>query len=321
MCSPETNNGEFLTHLPFSRTLKQIGETGFVRTVSMLIAVALKGVSTRLRYLPKSAIVEVNNCPMLLYPRKGAIHFELFVFKKREPICTDYLQKSGILKKCEVALDIGANIGYYALLESQLVGTQGKVYAVEPVKENLELLKKNVQLNKAENIHSYHLALGETNATAKIYVSTSVNLCSMNKDTVGGKLVGEEIVPVQTVDSFLIDKEPPKLIRMDVEGYEYEIFRGMSQTLKKDVRILIELHPRVLAGKLEDLLQILEQNNFKARFVVVESKVQPHKIMTALLKKGGDRTPIVYRDISVLQLKDVIAEYPELSPNVVFEKI
>jgi FkbM family methyltransferase len=214
------------TPLPFSRTLSKREKRGFAQTVSLLIAVSLKGFSTRLRYVPKSTVVEVNNSQMILYPRNGAIHFDLFLYKKREPICTEYLLHSGILKKGDVALDIGANIGYYALTESRLVGEQGKVYAVEPVQENYDLLRKNVTLNCLENIGSFRFAFGGSAKRAKIYVSESVNLCALDKDSVGGVIVGEEDVQVETVDTFLEDKGQPQLIRMDVEGYEYEIFKG-----------------------------------------------------------------------------------------------
>jgi FkbM family methyltransferase len=202
--------------VPFRRTLSQAGEQGFVKTFSVLIAVMLTGLSKHLRYVPEAAIVEINKSKMLLYPRKGAIHFELFTHRKREPICTQYLPSSGILKKGDVALDAGANIGYYALVESQLVGNHGKVYAVEPVLENFDLLKTNVKLNRLGNIGSFRYAFGEEVTKSKIYVSACVNLCAMNKDSVGGKIVGEEEVSVETVDHFLIDKESPKLIRMDV---------------------------------------------------------------------------------------------------------
>ncbi|MCW4019539.1 MAG: FkbM family methyltransferase [Candidatus Bathyarchaeota archaeon] len=262
----------------------------------------------------------MNNSKMILYPKKGAIHFDLFLYKKREPICTEYLLNSGILKEGDVALDIGANIGYYALTESRIVGEKGKVYAVEPVQENFDLLKKNVTLNSLKNVGSFRFAFGGSTKRGKIYVSESVNLCAMDKDSVGGVIVGEEDVQVETVDSFLKDKQYPQLIRMDVEGYEYEIFKGMPKTLKGDVRILIELHPRILREKLDALFQILEQNNFRVRFAVFENKVRYNWALMSLMRKGGEKMPLTYENISLQQLRKLMDENIELDPNVIFEK-
>ncbi|MCW4009343.1 MAG: FkbM family methyltransferase [Candidatus Bathyarchaeota archaeon] len=305
---------------PFHRTLSQASKLGFVKTVSVLIAVLLNGFIGRLRYFPKTAIVEVNKSKMLVYPRKGAIHSDLYIYRKREPICTDYLLRSGILKKGDVALDIGANIGYYVLVESQLVGKQGKVYAVEPVHENFNLLKTNIKLNQLDNVCSYRFAFGENVKQSKIYVSTSVNLCAVNKEYVGGEIVGEEDVPMQTVDNFVKDKKPPRLLRMDVEGYEYEIFKGMPNTLKKNIAILVELHPQILGQKLGDLLQILDENDFWVRFVVFEGKGTENTVLKNLMKKGGDRTPIIALNMSIRELKELIEANADLNPNVIFEK-
>ena len=85
--------------------------------------------------MPKNgAIVEVNNSKMLVYPKKGAIHRELFLHRKREVMCTDHLIGGGVLKEGDVVLDIGANIGYYVLIESQLVGAKEKSMQSNPSK-------------------------------------------------------------------------------------------------------------------------------------------------------------------------------------------
>ncbi len=55
----------------------------------------------------------------------------------------------------------------------------------------------------------------------------------MNKDVVKGTIIGEEEVPVETVDTFFKDKESPNFLRMDVEGYEYQILKGMTNILKE----------------------------------------------------------------------------------------
>jgi len=261
-----------------------------------------------LRYLPKKgAIVEVNKSKMLLFPKKGGIDRDLFLHKKREILCTDHLIGDGIVKEGDVILDIGANIGYYVLIESQLVGANGKVYAVEPVRGNVEVLKKNVRLNNLKNVSTFQLAFGECDEESTIYVSNLANLCSMNKNFTGGKIMGTQSISKETVDTFLKNRPQPSLVRMDVEGYEYEIIRGMPQTLRGDLRILVELHPEHLSDKkLNEIFQILRQNNFWVRFAIFESKVNEKKglnwIVNSLLQKGGVILPLpafVVEDVSL----------------------
>jgi predicted methyltransferase len=110
-----------------------------------------------LKRVPEKAIIQVNNEKMLVLPKKGAIHRDLFLYRKREPICTDYLLHSGIINKGDTVLDLGANIGYYVLVEAQLVGKSGKIFAVEPVHSNFTLLNENVKLNNLTNVESYRL--------------------------------------------------------------------------------------------------------------------------------------------------------------------
>ena len=304
--------------------LKKAKEKGFVKATSMLLVKSLRRFLTFLRPLPESSIVKVNGSKMFLLPKKGAIHRDLFLYKKREPVCTNYLMRSGILKAGDVVLDIGANIGYYVLVESQLVGKTGKVYAVEPIQSNFRLLNKNVQLNNLTNTSTFRFEFGDEDKKSEIYVSDKSNLCAVKKEAAGGKVIGTEEVYMETVDSFFKDKPSPNFIRMDVEGFEYEIIKGMPRTLKSDVQILAELHPfrrYIDPEKLNEMFDILEQNNFRVKFVVFEDKVEENKIFRFLLKKAGSKLPIVRSNISIQELRKLIDDYRSLTgPNVVFEK-
>jgi len=310
--------------IPFYRTIKQSKEKGFVSTASMLLVLSLRGIFEHLKYLPENAVTEVNNAKMFLLPRKGGIYLDLFSHKKREPICTNYLMHAGVLKEGDVVLDIGANVGYYVLVEAQLVGKSGKVYAVEPVRSNFELLERNVQLNNFKNVSTFQFAFGEKDSKSEIYVSDKSNLCAIKRNAAGGKIISKEEVHMATVDTFFTDKASPNLIRMDVEGYEYEIIKGMAKTLKGDIKILVELHPlRPYLGpeKIDEIFRVLEQNGFGVRFVVFEDKVVENRIVRFLLKKAGDKLPIVAWNISMQELKKLIDDNPKLpNPNVVFER-
>ena len=310
--------------IPFARTLRQFRQKGFAKTFSMMLVLSLRRINVYVHPLPSASVVEVNKSRMLLHPKNGGIDQDLFLYRKREPICTEYLMRSVVLNEGDVVLDIGANIGYYVLVESRLVGESGRVYAVEPVAQNFDVLLKNVRLNNLKNVSEFRFAFGEEEARSSIYISDKSNLCSMIKDSVGGSVVGEEEVPVTSVDAFFNDRMPPNFIRMDVEGYEYHIFRGMQKILAGDVKILVELHPwppYMAPQKLQELLDILEHNGFRVRFAVFEDKVEENKIIRTLMKKAGNKLPLISLSMSIREFRQWLDENPRLaSPNVIFDK-
>jgi FkbM family methyltransferase len=306
--------------VPFKKTLKNRKIMGTSKAAAIALVVIFNFIHKKLVYLPEKTLIMVNGSKMLVAPRKGGIDFELFIHKKREPLCTDYLQTSGILKPGDTVLDAGANIGYYALLESQIVGPSGQVYAVEPVKETFQNLTNNITLNQRKNIHTSRYAFGDKIELGKIYVSASSNLSCVNKDNVGGNVLGVQDVPFSTVDAFLDGKKFPKLVRMDVEGSEYEIILGMKKTLTNNVRLMIELHPKFLNGKLDALFDILRNYGYFVRFVVFEAKNKQNCVMRALGAKSGENFSLIAHNLSLSQLRKIIAEHPDTGPNAIFEK-
>ena len=165
--------------------------------------------------------------------------------------------------------------------------------------------------------------LARKTAKSEIYVSDKSNLCAMNRNAVGGKIISTQEVCVETVDTFFKDKAPPNLIRMDVEGYEYEIIKGMAKTLKGNIKILVELHPlRPYLGpeKMDEIFEILEQNNFRVRFAVFEDKVVENRIVRFLLKKAGNKLPIVASNISMQELKKLIEDNPGCRAQTLYSK-
>lgn len=71
-------------------------------------------------------------------------------FNKLEPEQTDAMLQE--MREGQVFFDIGANVGYYSILASKIVGKTGTVVACEPVVRNLTYLQRHVELNKADNV-------------------------------------------------------------------------------------------------------------------------------------------------------------------------
>lgn len=311
-------------HPPFYRTIKENKERELNKLAAKLLAIIVRVTIKRLTYRPEVKVTKVNRSKMILYPKTGDINTDLFLYRKREPICTEFLISSGVVKNKDTVLDIGANIGYYALIEAQLVGVGGTVYAVEPVAGNYRVLQRNIQLNRFSNVSTFQLALGDRNEYSEIFVSNKSNLCAMRKEAVGGEVLGVQNIRMVTVDQFLVGKKQPSLVRMDVEGFEYEIIKGMEQTLKGKSSILLELHTQpayLKPEKLDELLQILEKNHYQVKFIVYEHKVRENPITRTLLRHAGDQLPIVGENMSIKQLRKFIPTYSYLTaPNILFEK-
>lgn len=228
---------------------------------------------------------EILGSKMRLDTSKGyycGVQRTLFIFGWYEPQCTKVTMEE--LEKGMTVVDIGANAGYYALLEARIVGDTGKVYAIEPAPGNIEALKKNVSMNSLSNVEIYPLAVGNKNGKGKLHLSISPNLHNMLGviDKSGPRSSYQDVIEVETVtlDEFLEGKNPPDFIRMDVEGFEYFIIEGMQKTLNqnRNIKLYIEMHPSDMkqAGlKIETMLGKLFDAGLKPKYLVKRTEQYP----------------------------------------------
>jgi FkbM family methyltransferase len=241
----------------------------------------------------------VNGYKMNLHLHDKGISKELFTYGKREHLSTDIMLEGKVIKPGDVVLDLGANIGYYALMESMIVGNEGKVYAVEPSPVNYEMLKENIEVNGFTNIEKYNLAMGDHSGKADMYLSKCSNWARLVDKNPNDKIHKVVKVDISTVDEFLKNRVQPSMIRMDVEGYEIKIFRGMKQTLQNEkLSIFIELHPMFMTEEENlEIFNILEENNFEVKFCLLNPSLIRNPITEFAYKhlgESGDYDGIIY---------------------------
>jgi FkbM family methyltransferase len=209
------------------------------------------------------------NINMILIANSVGISQELMYKGSHEPLSTKILREN--LHEDMRIVDIGANLGYYALQEAKAVGPEGLVYAIEPVPHNYFILKHNVALNNLGNIQCFNLAIGDIDGSLELFLGKASNWGSAIKTplTSNRKIT----VPSQRLDTFLKDKGKVDLVRMDVEGYETKIVESMTETLKqKNLMLFMEIHSIFLKREpCKALLQMLESYGFAPFAVVVGS--------------------------------------------------
>lgn len=137
------------------------------------------------------------------------------------------------LKEGENALDIGGNIGLQSIRMSQRVGAKGQVYAFEPLNYLQEKFNKNIALNKASNIKLFPFALADAESEADFTVDrNSWNQGTFSLTNEGAGTETQRVV-IKVADELPEIKalERLHLIKIDVEGFEYHVIRGLEQTI------------------------------------------------------------------------------------------
>jgi methyltransferase, FkbM family len=147
------------------------------------------------------------------------------------------------LREGEVFIDIGANHGYYTLMAAHLVGDVGKVFAFEPNPQVLAQLKKHISLNEVgHRVMINSLALSDTSRNeVEFFVSncatnSGLSSLALTESAINrGELSSHNkiMISTSTFDEWLETEKPVRLdlVKIDVEGAEEKVLRGMSKTL------------------------------------------------------------------------------------------
>jgi FkbM family methyltransferase len=154
-------------------------------------------------------------------------------------------------------VDVGANVGLYTLLTSRLVGEAGRVYAFEPEPTLFASMRDNCVANQAVNVTPVQCALGDSAGHVRFYR----NAFNSGDNRLGGLgWTGEAVeVEVARLDDVLTDRRVD-FIKMDVQGYEFAVFRGMDSILASNPRVEIyfEFWPYGLRAAGSDPDEVLE---------------------------------------------------------------
>lgn len=144
------------------------------------------------------------------------------------------------LREGDLFVDIGANIGAYTILAGSVAGA--RTLACEPLPANYALLQKNIRLNQAQDrVESLNVGVGGTEGTLTFTSSFGPKDHVLTGTKTGAREKTLEL-PVRTLDSIVGDRTPT-MIKIDVEGFETEVFKGGAKVMNNDSlrAIIIEL--------------------------------------------------------------------------------
>lgn len=257
----------------------------------------IKRINTNfLRYVTPNFII-LNGHKMFLDPLDS---LRLSIYGIHE-VNEKIIYKNNI-KKGDIVIDIGANIGYDTLILAELVGKNGKVIAFEPYLNNFKLLQENIKINGYNNVILVNKAVSNKNGKIKLYLDNDKDTGHKiyDNDMFGNKL-NRNFVYVDTIrlDDYLMQNKIYKIdfVKIDVEGAECEVIKGMKRVLssKNSLKMILEFIPSAFINHLEtpiDTLLDLKSKGFKIydipekkHFNRNDTKIENNNDMIELINK------------------------------------
>jgi FkbM family methyltransferase len=171
------------------------------------------------------------------------------------------------LSNCHIVFDVGANVGYYTVQMGRILKDVGHVYAFEPLSYQCSLLEKNIDLNDLDNVTVIKAIVSDSSESRRIYFSGAE---STGTSSLIIKSDQYEDVISTTIDQFCKEKGIGEidLIKIDVEGYELTVLKGMSELLAngKIKMLFLEIENELLteAGtSAEEIVAFLDNYHYQ----------------------------------------------------------
>ncbi len=201
----------------------------------------------------------------------------------------------GLARPGDVAVDVGAMIGYYTMLFANRVGANGRVYAFEPDPANFALLSENVEMNRYEHVVVRQAIVGDHSGRSTLYPAPE----GFKGDARAYATPDRQPTEVDVVALDDVVTEPVDLVKIDVQGYEAFVLDGMRGLIERSPQLtmLMEFCPLLLKEAGSDPAAVL--STLKGHGFVLFEISEEHKRVTsadgdALLARAADASGDLY---------------------------
>lgn len=153
-----------------------------------------------------------------------------------------------LLSTGDIAVDVGANIGYNTLYAARRTGPSGHVYAIEPAQDNLAILYANIFANNLRNVTVFPYAAGSKRERKSFFIRGDVSAVnSLYQENFYHPVTQTVEVLAMPLDDLI--PGTPRLVKIDVEGAELEVLHGMTRLLQSpSLCLIVEWHPTLQAA-------------------------------------------------------------------------
>jgi len=161
------------------------------------------------------------------------------------------------IRRGDVVYDIGAHVGFYTLLSSQLVGDNGHVVAFEPFPSNIRFLRNHLKLNNIDNVTVVEKAVSDRHGQARFETSESTSMGHLVSESNSAPTINVDIV---ALDQYIKEAQLPlpNVLKVDIEGAEFGFLCGARQLLAgREIKLFLATHGYKVHAQCLEFLQDL----------------------------------------------------------------
>ena len=241
--------------------------------------------------LKEKVWVELESHSLYVMPR-DYIGSAILQTRGHEPHVTKLLKRE--LNRGDVFLDIGANLGFFTMLASAIVGETGRVLSFEPNPLNLQLIYASVLRNAARNVHIHPFAASDKTGILR-FLTVGSNGGVMNDDDERDTSM---LVQSVVLDEFLKNETRIDLVKLDIEGYEIFALKGMRGLIDQhQPKIVAEFHPWAIRknelGEPEEYLNFFFDLKYKVAIIADKGELievaSPAEVTAYQSSRGDER--------------------------------
>jgi FkbM family methyltransferase len=221
------------------------------------------------------------------------------VYQQYEPHMTSFFKS--YIKPGMTVVDVGANIGYYSLLASQLVGAAGKVFSFEPNSENCRLILLSLRKNQCSNVHLHPIGVSDSLGVA--YFSPHIGSNGGFFPSDDQTLMNPNCVVIPTIRlDDAIGGSKVDFLKMDTEGAEGLVIAGARKTIERDRPIVtsefsMEMLPRVSGISCEEFLDFFLSLGY-SMYVISQTTGEPQFVENPQVFLAGYGPEIRIEDLA-----------------------
>lgn len=192
----------------------------------------------------------------------------LFASNRTEkPVMEDFISE---LDSEDVFWDVGSHIGVYSIISSNIISSS-QIFAFEPMTENIEAIRRNLELNGATEAKVVPRAISDGTGENQLQVSPQYRMGSLITNS--GEEKNTIQVDIDAGDSIIENAiaDPPTVVKMDIEGEELKAIKGMDEALREHIRLIyIEVHRGLTSDEQSEIECILKSSGFSVETVYEE---------------------------------------------------